>query len=92
MSAAATAKKPWFRINKDVEYSTDFKFFSENQIRVIRTGTKHSFCSRLEAKKFSEKRAFNREGTLDDVNIIGETKKIHQEILAGQHGTGEFVD
>lgn len=90
---SATATKPWFHINKDVEYSTDFKFFSENQIRVVRTGTKHNFCSRLEAKSFATKLAFNRNGELDEADIIFETKKIHKEILAGKHhATGTFVD
>lgn len=84
--------KSWYKINKDVEYSTDFKFFSENQIRVIRTGSRHSFCSRLEPKKFSERIAFNRTGTLDDCDIIIEANKIHKEILAGQHGKGELVN
>ena len=84
--------KSWYKINKDVEYSTDFKFFSENQIRIRRTGTKHSFYSRLEAKKFSEKNAFNRNGILDDCDIIAETQKVHKEILLGIHGKGEFVN
>jgi len=87
-----SATKTWFKINKDIEYSTDFKFFSENQIRVVRTGTKHSFCSRLESKKFSEKLAFNKEGVLDDCDIVSETLKIHKEILAGKHGQGELVN
>jgi len=87
-----SAKKTWFKINKDVEYSTDFKFFSENQIRVVRTGTKHYFCSRLEPKKFSDKLAFNKEGVLDDCDIVSETLKIHKEILAGKHGQGELVN
>jgi len=85
------AKKPWFRINADIEYSTDFKFFSENQIRVVRTGTIHSFCSRLEPKTFKKVIAFNSKGIMDDCDIISKTKEIHTEILAGQHGAGELV-
>jgi len=88
----ATAIKPWFRINKDVEYSTDFKFFSENQIRIVRRGTRHSFCSRLEAKTFGVKLAFNYEGTLEGADLIVISQKIHQEILEGKHGEGKFVD
>lgn len=91
MTATAT-QKTWFRINADIEYSTDFKFFSENQIRIVRIGKKHSFCSRLEAKTFKEQIAFNSEGMMDDFDITSITKKIHQEILAGQHGQGELVN
>lgn len=94
----ATAQKKWFRMNEpvkakdDVEYSTDFKFFVENQIRVVRSGTKHSFCSNLEAKTFQVKFAVNREGRLDEADIMHTIKLIHQEILAGKHGAGEFVN
>lgn len=91
MTATAT-KKSWFRINKDIEYSTDFKFFSENQIRIVRTGTKHTFCSRLESKTFATKLGFNSKGVLDESDIIHQTMLIHKEILAGKHGTGTFVD
>jgi len=87
-----TTQKPWFKINADIEYSTNFKFFSENQIRIIRIGKKHSFCSRLEAKAFKTEIALNSQGMMDDFDIISLSKKIHQEILAGQHGTGELVD
>lgn len=84
--------KTWFRIKKDVEYSTDFKFFVEHQLRIIKIGKIHSFCSRLEPKEFSEKIAINKNGTLDDVDMTLESRKIHQEILAGKHGKGKFVN
>lgn len=84
--------KPWFRINKDVEYSTNFQFFFDNQIRIVKTGTKYQFCSRLEAKEFSTKIAVNRKGELDEADIRYETGKIHKDILAGKHGKGKLVD
>jgi len=88
-----TKTKPWYKIKDDVEYSTDFKFFSENQIRVVRTGTKHNFCSRLEAKSFKTIIAYNNKGELDFVDIVHTTRLIHKEILAGKHHkTGEYVD
>lgn len=93
MTATAENKKPWFHINEDVEYSTDFKFFSENQIRIVRTGTKYQFCSRLEAKTFKTVIAYNRKGILDEADIIYNTRLIHAEILAGKHHKGgKFVD
>lgn len=88
----ATKNKPWFRINKDVEYSTDFDFFLKNQIRIIRSGTRHSFCSALEAKKFKEKTAFNSKGIIDEAELKNDCLLIHQEILSGKHGVGEFVE
>jgi hypothetical protein len=87
-----TAQKPWFRINAGIEYSTDFKFFSENQIRIVRTGKKHSFCSRLEAKTFKTEIALGSQGMMDDCDIVSISKQIHKEILAGQHGVGELVN
>ena len=87
-----TKKAQWYRINKDVEYSTDFKFFSENQIRIVRTGKRHNFCSRLEAKKFKDVIAVNAKGTLMDSEIELACRQIHKEILTGKHGAGSLVD
>ena len=89
----ATAIKPWYKIKDEVEYSTDFKFFSENQIRIVRTGTKHNFCSRLEAKSFKTILAYNRKGELDAADITHITHLIHKEILSGKHHEGgKYVD
>jgi hypothetical protein len=88
----ATTIKPWYKIKDDVEYSTDFKFFSENQIRIVRSGTKHIFCSRLEAKSFRITRAIFGNHTFSDAELIKASKEIHQEILDGKHCEGKFVD
>jgi len=98
MSEVATDKKPWFRIDqpnktKDVvEYSTDFKFFSENQILIWRSGKRYTFTSRLEARKFGEKLSVNRKGELSPTEIVLFTRQIHQEILQGKHGSGKLVE
>jgi len=86
-----TTKAQWYRINKDVEYSQDFKFFSENQIRIVRTGKRHNFCSRLEAKKFKDVIAVNRSGSLSDSEVVLVCKSIHTEIFSGKHGFGSLV-
>lgn len=96
-TANEDVKKKWFRIDEpkskdDVEYSTNFKFFVENQIRVVRSGKQHSFCSNLEAKIFKVVDAVNREGRLSEAEIEVYIKAIHKEILAGKHGAGQFVD
>jgi hypothetical protein len=87
-----TANKPWFKINKDVEYSTNYNFFKENQVFISKTGKNHSFCSRLEAKVFKKKIAVTKSGQIENVELENELRIIHGEILAGKHGEGKFVD
>lgn len=53
----------WYKINEDVEYSTDFDFFTNHQIRTVKSGNKYSFCSRLENKTFKIDRAIFATGT-----------------------------
>lgn len=87
-----TKAKEWYRINEDVEYSTSFKFFSENQIRIVRSGTRYNFYSRLESKSFLKIICPYSNGEYCDADIIGIYIGIHNEILAGKHGKGELVD
>lgn len=90
--------KQWFKISSPIktkgviEYSTDFNFFLNNQIRLVKTGTRHTFCSRLEAKTFKEVTAINKKGEISDFELIQKAKEVHVEILSGKHGQGEFVD
>ena len=88
----ATAQKPWFHINKDVEYSTDFSFFCQHQARLVKSGYSYTFCSRLEAKHFRTEKAIFGNNELSPEQIISKWKEIHAEILEGKHGTGKFVD
>lgn len=91
-------EKTWFKIKeplktKDVvEYSTDYRFFIENQVRVVRTGTRYNFCSRLEAKTFKSLNEIGRKGELNNFEIELRLKEIHSEILKGVHGEGELVE
>ena len=98
MSQSTTYPKAWFRLNavnttKDViEYSTDYKFFRENQILLWKSGKRYTFTSCLEAKTFKTTLAYVSSGELSNVEIECICRSIHKEILNGQHGQGTFVD
>jgi hypothetical protein len=82
----------WYQINKDVEYSTYFNFFLENQIIVSKSGKNYSFNSRLEKKCFMVKTEITSNGTMDNEIIKHYCRVIHNEILNGKHGTGILID
>ena len=94
--------KPWYKISDDVEYSTDFNFFYENQISITRSGSKITFHSRLEPKTFRFKiDTFGLKSSYKDKEGNSTTNhdyfkeqclEIHKDILNGKHGIGEFVD
>lgn len=93
MTATAQPKKAWFRINKNVEYSTDYNFFLEHQITIVKSGKVHQFNSRLEAKQFKKIISPYKDGSLTDAETESYLRTIHREILAGEHHTnGKFVD
>ncbi len=102
MTQVSTNKKNWFKLNKPnvdsmqheiiVEYSTDFKFFTEHQLRIVKTGMRYNFCSRLEAKSFKTINGIGRKGLLSDNEIMHYAKIVHNEILKGEHGEGELVN
>ena len=85
----------WYRLNKkpDVEYSTDYDFFKQNQILIVKSGSKYQFQSRIESKVFHFQTAILRQfNNFSDTDIEGIIKQIHTEILAGKHGEGSLVD
>lgn len=97
------AQKPFFKIKEGVEYSTDFNFFMREQIFIHRDLSKYKFCSRLESKVFAIKNATSshviedefkqtKNHTFSEKHINEFCKEIHEEILAGKHGEGVFVD
>lgn len=93
----ATAKQIWFKMlsltGKEIEYSTDFKFFMREQIAFSSRGIYYKFYSRLDGKRF---RSLNTslQGYRDftDEEIEGICKEIHSEILSGKHGEGKLID
>ncbi|HEY4755783.1 MAG TPA: hypothetical protein VIH28_07000 [Ignavibacteriaceae bacterium] len=84
-------EKQWYRINEDVEYSTHFKFFLDNQINIVKSGTIHKFISRLESKLFLRITCPYSSGDYPQGDILAFCSKIHTEILTGKHGEGELV-
>ncbi len=95
MTAKTTSKcqKPWFRITKDIEYSTDFEFFKGNQIMVVRTGKVHNFCSRIEGKSFLKYVSPYKGGDLTPTEKDQIIRSIQADILKGKyHSKGKFVD
>ena len=95
MTATATSKcqKPWFRITKDVEYSTDFEFFKANQIMIVRSGKVHNFCSRIEGKSFLKFVSPYKSGDLTPTEKDQIIRTIQTDILnCKYHSRGKFVD
>ena len=90
-------KQTWYRINiivksiDFVEYSTDFDWFCQNQTRLVKSGNKYNFCSRIEARSFRIERAIFFYHEFSDEKLISTWKEIHQEILDGKHGEGKIV-
>ena len=84
--------KKWYRISKDVEYSTNYEFFISNQLRLIKSGNEYRFCSMLESKLFYEEHSLAHDGSFKEEYISKICERIHKEILNGEHGKGKFVD
>ena len=70
---------------KEVEYSTDFDFFVQNQVHVIMSTNKIcSICSSL------ENRVFWQGPRLDEDAIYSMIEAIHKDIISFQYG-GELI-
>lgn len=83
--------KLWYKISDNVEYSTDFNFFNENQIGVSASGSKITFYSLLECKTFKIKMdTFGFKNNVDGLNKI--KKEIHINLLAGVYGIGQLTN
>lgn len=74
----------WYLV-RGVEYSTNFRFFIENQICVVRDQQGTHFNSRLEGKCFISK------GKMSDKEEVNQCREIHIEILMGKHGVGNIT-
>lgn len=79
--------KKWYLL-RGVEYSTDLKFFLENQIRTVKSLQNHiQFFSSLESFRF-----FKSESNLTTDEIEKLCVAIHKSLLNHRYGKGEFVD
>ena len=84
--------KQWYQLPSGVEYSVNYDFFVANQIRIVRSGKRHTYCSAIEAKTFKVVSSLNVEGRFKTDEIELACKEIHREILDGKHGNGTLVD
>lgn len=81
----------WYRISKNVEYSTDFDWFIKHQASVVKSGRNYTFHSRIERKVFKIKNAIFGNYEFSPSELDETWKEIHKEILEGKHGKGEIV-
>ena len=78
--------KTWYQMTNSIEYSTNYNFFRENQIRIVTSNNQYNFCSKLENKSFLG----NCE--LNDIDIEEIVKEIHTNLLNGEYGTGKIIN
>ncbi len=78
--------KNWYLL-REVEYSTDFEFFIQNQITVVFSRGILNFFSNLECFTF---KSFDYD--MEDKEVLEMVKIIHQDLLNHKYGKGEFVD
>ena len=70
---------------KEVEYSTDFEFFIQNQVHVVVSSNEScTICSSV------EKRVFWQGSTLSDDAVYNLIEAIHRDIISFRYG-GELV-
>ena len=79
-------KTKWYKL-RDVEYSTNFKFFKENQIDIVTSGEVMYYSSKLENYIFLIDKRRN-----DENEIEQRLDKIFSDLIYGKHGKGDFVD
>ena len=70
---------------KEMEYSTDFDFFIQNQVHVVVSSNRScTICSSI------EKRVFWQGSTLSDDAVYNLIESIHKDIISFRYG-GELV-
>ena len=91
-----TITKNWYKINDEVEYSTNYRFFLEHQIFV--SHPKHSFevkvISRLDGKVLEEFNTNKHTGEIEGFELDLKLREIHKKLLKGEiyDEKGEFVN
>jgi hypothetical protein len=78
----------WLLI-RDVEYSTDFSFFTKNQLFVSKSGANYTFNSRLEKFNFFTQLVLE---PLSEETIKEISYKIFDDLHNGKYGQGVYVD
>ncbi len=81
--------KNWYHVNDEVEYSTIYRFFLDNQLLVSRSNNIISFSSRLDGTLFKELTLPFRNGESED-SIC---REIHKNLLNGKYyKNGKFIN
>lgn len=88
--------KNWYRINDEVEYSTNYRFFLEHQILVdhpINT-VEYIVSSRLDGKVLEKFNSMAKDGNFEGFELDLKLKAIHRKLLNGEiyEEKGEFVN
>ena len=83
--------KNWFKL-RGKEYSCNDRFFREHQIMVVRSGGKIKFSSALEPYLFKEVDALSASLLLTGYEEDKIIEEIHDNLLNGKYGRGEFTN
>jgi len=83
--------KNWFKVGEQ-EYSTNLRFFKENQISYSKSGDMISFFSRLEKKLFKEINIQDHRNELADNDLDKIIQEIHNDLLMGKFGKGIYIN
>jgi hypothetical protein len=81
--------KKWYHVNKDVEYSTNLKFFVENQVACVINKEGYpeiSIFSRLDGKVFLKSKdvLVNVVTCNVELKVPGLMAQVHKELLEGK--------
>lgn len=78
-----TVTKNWYQITPEVEYSTNFRFFKDNQIFLNQVGRDIKVISRLDGKVLKIIKTDSRYHQINGFELDLSLKVLHTEILQG---------
>lgn len=89
-------QKNWYKIKKGLEFSTNFRYFSEHQI--VTTQKPNEFVVKVisvqDGKVLGELEANRRTGAIEDFDLKQQLKDLHANLLEGKvyEAKGEFTN
>lgn len=91
-----TITKNWYKINDEIEYSTNYRFFLEHQILVSHPTNSFevTVISRLDGKVLDKFNTNKHDGKIEGFELDLKLKEIHKRLLKGEFykQKGEFVN